>query len=37
MIKKTSWSCNKPLANSLSSQSVRFSSSLQLEDFSRHS
>ena len=37
MIKKTSWSCNKPLATSLSSRSVRFSASLQLEDFSRHS
>ena len=37
MIKKTSWSCNKPLVTSLSSRSVRFSASLQLEDFSRHS
>ena len=37
MIRKTSWSCNKLLATSLSSRSVRFSTSLQFEDFSRHS
>ena len=37
MIKKTLWTCNKPLATSLSSRSVRFSASLQLEDFSHHS